>query len=162
MKKEIDNVITYIEKGKEKTINIKIKISSQYIIERYAKFLDSMNKFDSLRNQLQVINENMGYTMRDDSLKFQEKREKLKEFETERKEKELEIVEFGNSTILKDRFGILRKYLEKNLDPDDYSEDEYNMLLSEEFWHEDVDPAVLNDFMNKNILKDLLDDKKKL
>jgi len=155
MKNEIENTIKYLQKGKEKEIKIKIKLASQSVVEKYAEFIDSMVLFDRKRQELKVIIENMGSAMVDDDLNFNEKREKIKELESEKKEKEKELLEYGQNTILKDRFKILKKLLEKNLDPDDYTEDDYNMLLSEDFWNEDVDPSDLNSFMNDNILKDV-------
>jgi len=155
MKNEIENTIKYLQKGKEKEIKIKIKLASQSVVEKYAEFIDSMVLFDRKRQELKVIIENMGSAMVDDDLNFNEKREKIKELESEKKEKEKELLEYGQNTILKDRFKILKKLLEKNLDPDDYTEDDYNMLLNEDFWNEDVDPSDLNNFMNDNILKDV-------
>jgi hypothetical protein len=145
MRKEIVYKVPYRLEGEDKEVEIKIDFISNRTMKDFSTLFTLAGKAEKAWNRISDINTLI--MAEDDTPEVNQK------FEIEIEECYSIINEFNDNGYFTQRAALLERILIDN----GYKDDE--LLMSQDFWDECVDPSDLLNFMTKAVYKDV--DKKK-
>ena len=152
MRKEIKHTICYRDAGEDKSIVLTIDFISNRVMKDYSKLTTIAEQAKNANDRMSDLN----------TLITQVELKQEKDFEIKRDEyiEELDdcikvIMEFENNGYFEKRFDLLKRILIDN------KQGGNELLLSPEFWDENVDPTELINFLSVAVYKDV-DIKKKV
>ncbi len=151
MSKEIIYKLKFREDGKECIIDIFITFSSRGILRDYDKLQAKRNEFLSIYLKYKEFD----YLIKDYKEEKPENwKEEIKKLKNEMSQVEEELTNYDYDSFVVDEMKIIRMLLKDNLIDD-------QRLYESDFWDYKVDPAIIKDFLETSIYKDLDSDLKK-
>lgn len=151
MRKEVSFKLDYRKNGVDGIIDIKVDFISNRVTKEYSEIMSLATQAEQANNRISDL-----YTLssacevnKEDGWEKQ-----LKDYQNELNDCTDVILSFNDNNYLKNRHDVLQRILIDNK----YGDDE--MLMSQEFWDEDVEPASLILFLSTVVFKDF-DSKKK-
>ena len=128
------------EEFNKKKTSVEIDFINQRMTNEFSRLVGDITTLQMLNRSIEEGNKEKGAIITDPDLSLAERREKLKAHEETMEEIRDEYRKRCNSDIPRRRFDLIQLILKAN-----HSTDE--MLTSEEFWENQVDPGEINEFM---------------
>ena len=147
MRKKVDLNLEYREEGEVKNIKISIDFISNRVVKEFSQLITEATTVSRAHSRIQDIQEIIS--------KEKLTRQEMKDLKSEIKNLNNSILEFNNN----DYFSRRKLLLDRILIDNGYKNNE--MLMSDDFWEENVDPNDLMNFMYDAVYKDI-DSKKKV
>ena len=147
MRKKVDLNLEYREEGEVKNIKISIDFISNRVVKEFSNLIAEAAQVAKNHSRISDI----------DSILAGEKltKKEIKDLKQEIKDLNNSILDFNNNGYFDRRSVVLNRILIDN----GYKNNE--MLMSDDFWEENVDPNDLMNFMYDAVYKDI-DSKKKV
>lgn len=152
-RKQIELYVPYNDRGAVKEKYYKISFISNRMDREYRSVLTRQQEGLALIKQYETNIQNQGSAIIDKTLKFKERRERVKTLREEAKKIEAKIASFGDSDFFKERVSLIHKILDANGIIDSES-------MTFEFWDEQVSPGDVVKFLEDAITKDYVEKKK--
>lgn len=152
MRKEIKYKLPYRQDGEDKIIEIKIDFISYKTIRNYSDNQGEAIKATTANSQMNIIEEQIAI---EKELKKEGYKERIEKLEEDYRECLDIILDFNNNDFFNDRFNLIKHILIDN----GYKDNE--LLMSNKFWDEMVEPSDFANFLESAIEKDTIHDNKK-